>query len=818
MCNTTVLWQSFFSLMISVCLVWSAAAQRTVTFELLEDSTDYAELLNVGDILTIEDDIVVYLDSISGIPNSSFIATSTPRCGAPRFTSGLHMYNFGTLRFDPSNINDTTNVFEFSYNYPCGEPFSIEFEGVGLVRLTDRDCDVILDDNIFISCFGGLVQCSGDFEAVKIGGRKLALDNVSYYYEPQECLFMKLTAEINPCFNFDYTVGIDFDHVAVSDSFALYIDGALDGHYPYDALPLEIGPFVGDGTTEHVVEVRDLVDMFCEASVSFGPVSCNPDDCSISNLRMSTLECTNELFYPVVIDFDFNNVSSPVFSVNSSQGNLGLFVFGSQPVTVNMPATHEDSTEYIIVSDNNNPDCADTLYFSGMECILPPCILNTMDITVEACVEDSFSYRVAVRGQNSSALYALYINDSLYGMYPYDEVLSPIGLFASNDSIGYRFRAEDSEDIGCNITRSLDPVLCEDSTRCNIYNMAVVRSSCTLGAFDVLLDFDHENSSDSFVVLGNQRVYGFYGYDELPIILSGLEGDGSIDYHFTVRDLGRGCTNSYRLGPISCPECRLRFEDVVVGECNNDLTVNVLVDIDYENLSGDFVELLGPLGSLGLFLAEDAPFMLSYPISGGEEYLKLVDPQQDFCSDSMALVVPDCTDDACLLSEAFINRFICDDALLTIELRFSAENSSDSFVVFANNTNYGVYAYDDIPVQIGPLPGDGQSVIEMSLSDQENGKCSLSFSFGPVNCVSGTQSLEVKKMDISPNPATSELQILHVSDLEIISASLYSSKGQKIYQWEETRTALPSVPSGLYFVEIITNKGTAVRKLIIVQQ
>ncbi len=790
---------------------------QNVSFESLTDSTEYADLLDIGDILTIEQSVIVSLDSIEGIASSSFYATTVPQCGAPTFTSGIHMYNYGTLLFDPSNLNDTINTFDFNYNYPCGEPFTLDFVGIGEVELMNSDRDVILDNNIRIQLFNGYVSCQGDFGAVKIGGRKLALDELGFYFDPQECHFSNFEVRQNPCFNFEYTVDIAFDHVGVQDSFEVYIDGLLDGSYSYDALPLELGPFDGDGVTGHQIEVRDQLDALCSAEGNFGPVLCDPDNCSISNLTITPKECINEFFYPIEIDFDYNNVNAPVFNVFSSQGRLGFFQYGTQPVTVNMPATHPDYMEYIIVSDNNNPDCADTIFFAGQECIIPPCIINTLDIHPQDCNEGQYFFSVQVKGQNTSESYDLYINDSLYQTVNYAQQPAQIGVFRSNDTLAYNFRVEDHEDIGCSIQRQIPPVNCADTMRCEIFNVQVFMSGCQQGLVDVLIDFNYFNTSDTFALTGNQRLYGFYAYSDLPIVITDLVGDGTKDFEFVISDTGSPCRNKYQLGPIQCPECTLELDELIVGECNNDLTVNVFVDLDYANLSGDFVELIGPLGSLGLFLIEDEPYNIHYPISGDQEYIRIVDPGNPVCGDSLAFEVPDCRAEECSITMPFINRFICNGDSLTIELTFTALNTSDSFTVIANNTDYGIHAYSDLPVDIGPLPGDGQTVIDMKVTDVLTQKCSRSFRFGPVQCISSTKEADRIALSIVPNPVRDRIQIVTEANIRIIRSELYSSSGRKIAQWTGPYFDTEEMMSGLYFVRVYTEKGPVTRRVAVVK-
>ena len=62
---------------------------------------------------------------------------------------------------------------------------------------------------------------------------------------------------------------------------------------------------------------------------------------------------------------------------------------------------------------------------------------------------------------------------------------------------------------------------------CLIDDVVVEQLDCSSnGLFAVVVDFYFENVSDEFTVSGNGQVYGTFSYDELPIIIDGLIGDG----------------------------------------------------------------------------------------------------------------------------------------------------------------------------------------------------------------------------------------------------------------------------------------------------
>lgn len=70
-----------------------------------------------------------------------------------------------------------------------------------------------------------------------------------------------------------------------------------------------------------------------------------------------------------------------------------------------------------------------------------------------------------------------------------------------------------------------------------------------------------------------------------------------------------------------------------------------------------------------------------------------------------------------------------------------------------------------------------------------------------------------EKIDVFPNPVTDQLNITSSSKIERLTLS--SVTGKTLGTWKnQSSLNLDSVPAGIYFLEIITKKGTSVKKII----
>lgn len=792
-----------------------------VTFDALVDGTDYSQTLGNGDELIIEEDIIVTIDTIDGIPNTSFLATTVPQCDVPFNSYGIHMFYSGTLKFNPTNFNDTLNQVQFGYNFPCGDPFYLGIDDQDPIEISNNDIELILNNNIHIIIFNGFVSISGDFSTFKLGGFNLGLDNVNFIYQEQECRLLNLSAEISTCSNSNFNVVVNFDHTSSNDSFNLTISPIDFGNFAYSDLPITASNLPGDGMTDYTVSVTDIRNNYCELSQNIGLITCGLDQCTIENIDLNFGSCVAG-FYPITIDFDHFNTIDIRFRVSSSQGELGLYRYINLPVVVDFPTSAFGDDEFIVISDVDDVNCSDTIYFTGRDCSVAPCLLNSMDVSVSECVEDSVQFLIDITSQSPGGEFIIFVNGDEVGLYPYGDLPLQVGPYPSNDTLIYSVYVEDQLFPYCNITKLLEPVICGDTSLCNIFNINVETSSCSNGLFSTEINFDYTNVNDTFVLLGNQVIYGRYGYNQLPIIIDDLVGNGIIEYEFTISAVGNHCTNEYRLGPIICPTCILEIDDVIISECINDNSVDLTLDLNYMNVGNDFVNISGPLGSFGAYLIATEPITLNYPINSEDNYIIVSVNGQPTCRDSIPLILPDCTDDVCVINEIEILSYICTEDLYDARINFTAENASDSFRIRRGTTIYGEYAYTDLPVRFGPFPGIGTIETEVIVEDIANDICSRLLTIEPQICTTvASDDVLSNRLRLYPNPATRQVQIEIPEEISYSYLSIFGINGSQI---ESINTSSKRIKldvdnwtEGIYIVRILSEEGIIQKKFTVIQ-
>src|SRR5690606_6609618 len=72
---------------------------------------------------------------------------------------------------------------------------------------------------------------------------------------------------------------------------------------------------------------------------------------------------------------------------------------------------------------------------------------------------------------------------------------------------------------------------------CQIGAIRFEQTACNdEGQFYVFLNFERQNTSSSFLVLGNGKNYGSYHYSDLPVKIGPLQADCTTNYEFVVKD------------------------------------------------------------------------------------------------------------------------------------------------------------------------------------------------------------------------------------------------------------------------------------------
>ena len=145
----------------------------------------------------------------------------------------------------------------------------------------------------------------------------------------------------------------------------------------------------------------------------------------------------------------------------------------------------------------------------------------------------------------------------------------------------------------CCATAEFEALDCPNNG-CEIWDLIAEAYDCDdNNQFLVDINFNFQNTSDSFVVLGNGNNYGTFAYDDLFITLGPFEGNGQVLEFLVFDQQDDGCNAEVVIEAPNCGggDCDI-FELVVDPlECNDDGTYSIAINFEYENPGNDFFEV-----------------------------------------------------------------------------------------------------------------------------------------------------------------------------------------------------------------------------------
>ena len=466
--------------------------------------------------------------------------------------------------------------------------------------------------------------------------------------------------------------------------------------------------------------------------------------CAIFDLVATPGDCINGQFY-VTLNFQFAGVGGDGFKVQGNGVNYGTFNYNNVPLTLG-PLPGNGSTPYeFVVRDFNHPDCSDFFVLGTVDCGgTSDCHVFDLIATPGDCNADG-TYPLTINFQYENAPNAwfdLIYEGSNIGFYPLSELPVVIPAFNDNGEPGQVISVCINDTPDCCAIADFQAPNC-NSGDCNIFDVTATPGDCENGMFYVTLDFNYENVGDGgFKVQGNGIVYGVFEYGDLPLTLGPLAGNGTTTYEFVVKDIFHPECNDFAVvSPVDCDQtgdCHIYDLVAEVSDCNDQGQFFVTLDFEHTNTGNDGFKVYGNGNVYGFFNYDDLPVTIG-PLQTDNPHLEfgVADVQHPDCHDFVVIGTPDCTggNNDCVIEGLVAEVHPClANGTFYVTLDFQHENTSGYFKVKGNGVTYGVYSYDDLPVSIGPLVGNGTTNYEFVVRDIHQEDCGDAISIGTVEC------------------------------------------------------------------------------------
>jgi len=168
------------------------------------------------------------------------------------------------------------------------------------------------------------------------------------------CEIGELDVTILPCDdNDEFFVLLDFDCANTSDGFSVQGGGMMYGNYLYADLPVEVGPFSGNGNAIYQLAVVDNIFSGCLEDTQFGPVSCDSIT-EFMNFATQVVFCEGAS-YNLEMDFEVMNGGNDGFTIIGNGEEYGSYEYAQLPVIIG-PLITDGSTHYhFIAKDKEQP-------------------------------------------------------------------------------------------------------------------------------------------------------------------------------------------------------------------------------------------------------------------------------------------------------------------------------------------------------------------------------------------------------------------------------------------------------------------------------
>jgi hypothetical protein len=575
-----------------------------------------------------------------------------------------------------------------------------------------------------------------------------------------DCKISELQFEKTTCdADKNFYVFLKFKYQGNSECFRVKGNDHTYGEFKYTDLPIKLGPFKGDCTTNYEFVVIDCANEHCNASINVGKVCCDiKPDCKISEMRFEKSKCDSNKNFYVYLNFDYKG-NSECFRVKGNGNSYGEYKYANLPIKLG-PFKGDCTTNYeFVVIDCANEHCNNSINVGKVCCdTKPDCKISELQFEKTTCDADkNFYVFLKFKYQGNSECFRVKGNGHTYGEFKYANLPIKLGPFKGDCTTNYEFVVIDCANEHCNASINVGKVCCDTKPDCKISELQFEKTTCDADKnFYVFLKFKYQGNGECFRVKGNGHTYGEFKYTSLPIKLGPFKGDCTTNYEFVVIDCANEhCNASINVGKVCCdtkPDCKISELQFEKTTCDADKNFYVFLKFKYQGNSECF-RVKGNGHTYGEFKYTSLPIKLG-PFKGdcttNYEFV-VIDCANEHCNASINVGKVCCdTKQDCKISEMRFDKSVCDsNKNFYVYLNFDYKGNSECFRVKGNGHSYGEFKYANLPIKLGPFKGDCTTNYEFVVIDCANEHCNNSVNVGKVCCENGflLSELGIKKSE-----------------------------------------------------------------------
>jgi hypothetical protein len=428
---------------------------------------------------------------------------------------------------------------------------------------------------------------------------------------------------------------------------------------------------------------------------------------------------------------------------------------------------------------------------------------------------------VMVEGIFTSDSFQVWANGISLGLFNYLDVPARIGPFPGGGQVV--LYVEDQLDTICTLGYALETVDCDSTSQCNWERVLVETIDCDdFGNYFLDVEVNAQNASDSFFVIVNGDLQGFYSYANQPIRLGAFPGDGQTDLNILLVDaLDTLCTYFTRREALLCDSvtlCNIGNLLVESSPCDEDGRFSAKFTFD-TNQEGDVdYEVFVNQRFIGRYKAGRLPQQITRLSRRASDYqlIKVCIADRPDCCVTHEFYLPCCQEEQnCNLTSPRYRIWCLESGEYFVLLDFDATlERADSFRISGNGNNYGRFAYNQRPVLLGPFEA-GTRNREFVIQDGEFDSCFVVLSLENADCDNPTNVLEIESGVLKVMSTESFIMVEGIRDMHG-KLRLHSLNGSVIaeqpWEWPLTTIYTEHLPKGIYILEaIFGSKSFAVK-------
>lgn len=565
----------------------------------------------------------------------------------------------------------------------------------------------------------GRLTFYGDIQSLLIGGAgDFRIDNLCVNPRPPvPCRMGNMAIELGPCDsdgNFLATIG--FDHQGTSDSFNLFGPGA-DGQYAYADLPVTVGPIPNNDSGIYAFFAADLAQDGCWVGDTIQAAPCT--GCAFEGLSINYLGLTPNGQNAIMLDFELVRPTlTDFFSVYFNGEPYERFSWNDVPVRLLVPCNSTGSVVQEITVCEGGDHCCISLPLIYLEPCAGPCSISNVEVQPGPCNPNGvFDVKLGLDYQNTSDSFELWLNGNATGrFFAYADLPVTIGPFAApTDEL--EFTAVDADNPNCSGSAVLPAYNC--SSPCPIENVAYYLTDCSDdGTYTIVLEQiipNPPNFDFLFFVAVDGAPAGSYSSADLPVGLGVFPGNGATHEVVIYTQNTADCAYRFITEPVfcddSCPLQSARLLEEV--RCTGPDFYRAKLAVEGA-AAGDILTVTSTVSNFSMTAIYNGDFVVVEMPNTGQNF------------DNLKVCLPlSTTNVLCCVEIAF--DFVCEPCeIFNVQLEplactadgnyffvvdFEAAGSfNNTFHLMAGDLFNATFEYGELPVTLGPLPGNGEPV------------------------------------------------------------------------------------------------------------